>query len=524
MSPSDGLEGADALGGPLNSEGSGLQSYDVEYKDSSQGTWTALDGKTGRTDTSTTFFVGAHNSTYYFRCRARDNNDNEEAWPASPDDYDTYTTVDLEVPESSITMESTRYSPDTWNQGGDPSIKGAANDTLSGINEVRLYIFKRDPIVEYWDGSSWDSFPPFPYVVANGTTSWTYDLPKEALTDGTTYYVRSHALDNAGNLQPLYSEHAFTYDSTPPDISNTSAGDITNTSATISWDTNEPATGAIEYKKDEDASYTYKLVNSGPFTTHSITLTDLEDGPTYLFHVISTDEAGNTSVSDNSSFTTIANLSPAVLYVDPTEVDFAVELGGTLPLPSYLITIENNGESPLNWEASNIPAWLNLDETGGTLNSNEDITITVSIGNIEGLEVGTYYTSIAIEDDAADGSPKYITVNLEISEPQSPAPVPSAVSIPSGVARNHPNPFDPTKDGETKIIFNASAPQVKVILYDLRGKALWTKTATPVSGNYYEVPWDGKSDFGGYVGNGSYIYLVVANGKVLSRGQLAVWK
>jgi hypothetical protein len=90
-------------------------------------------------------------------------------------------------------------------------------------------------------------------------------------------------------------------------------------------------------------------------------------------------------------------------------------------------------------------------------------------------------------------------------------------------ARNHPNPFDPTKES-TKIIFDASASEVKLIIYDLRGRALWTKIATPASGNYYEVTWDGKSDFGEYVGNGSYIYLITAGGDVLKRGQLAVWK
>jgi hypothetical protein len=91
-----------------------------------------------------------------------------------------------------------------------------------------------------------------------------------------------------------------------------------------------------------------------------------------------------------------------------------------------------------------------------------------------------------------------------------------------GETRNHPNPFNP-KVESTKIIFNVSAGSVKVLVYDLKGRSIWTTSATSANG-YYEVTWDGKSFGDDIVSNGTYIYLIVADNKVLAKGQMMVWK
>ena len=101
-------------------------------------------------------------------------------------------------------------------------------------------------------------------------------------------------------------------------------------------------------------------------------------------------------------------------------------------------------------------------------------------------------------------------------------PVITVTPLLTGETRNHPNPFNP-KNGSTKIIFKVSANNVKVLVYDLKGRSIWTTSAASASG-YYEVTWDGKSFGGDIVSNGTYICLIVADNKILAKGQMMVWK
>jgi len=82
-------------------KGSGIASYDIQFRMAPSGDWT--DWKTGTNQTQATF-DGDDGYTYEFRSRARDAAGNVEAWP---DKADTYTTIDtlpppliIEDPES----------------------------------------------------------------------------------------------------------------------------------------------------------------------------------------------------------------------------------------------------------------------------------------------------------------------------------------------------------------------------------------------------------------------------------------
>jgi hypothetical protein len=82
-------------------KGSGIASFDIQYRIAPNGNWT--DWKNGTNQTQATF-DGQDGYTYEFRSRARDAAGNVEAWP---DKADTYTTIDtlpppliIEDPES----------------------------------------------------------------------------------------------------------------------------------------------------------------------------------------------------------------------------------------------------------------------------------------------------------------------------------------------------------------------------------------------------------------------------------------
>jgi uncharacterized repeat protein (TIGR01451 family) len=74
--------------GGSDSGGSGIKTYDVQYRDMAGGSWT--DWQMGTTQTSASFSSTAGH-TYYFRSRSRDSAQNMESWPSG--DGDTSTTL-----------------------------------------------------------------------------------------------------------------------------------------------------------------------------------------------------------------------------------------------------------------------------------------------------------------------------------------------------------------------------------------------------------------------------------------------
>jgi len=74
--------------------GSGIASYDVQYKDGTGGSWTDLLLDTALTQTT---FNGVDGHTYFFKSRARDMVGNVEDYPVSADG-DTFTFIDMNDP------------------------------------------------------------------------------------------------------------------------------------------------------------------------------------------------------------------------------------------------------------------------------------------------------------------------------------------------------------------------------------------------------------------------------------------
>jgi hypothetical protein len=77
------------------------------------------------------------------------------------------------------------------------------------------------------------------------------------------------------------------------------------TTATITWRTEEPATSVISY----GTSPTYELgtmVENTPVQEHALTLNDLIPGQRYHFEIACTFEDGSVSRSPNMTFKTVA--------------------------------------------------------------------------------------------------------------------------------------------------------------------------------------------------------------------------
>jgi beta-lactamase superfamily II metal-dependent hydrolase len=93
-------------------------------------------------------------------------------------------------------------------------------------------------------------------------------------------------------------------DTTPPVISDVQAVSIGIDSAVIQWTTDEPADTVVEYGTSS-GNYTDTVSDPNLVTDHQITLPNLSLATTYYYRVKSTDEAGNTAVSDEYTFTTL---------------------------------------------------------------------------------------------------------------------------------------------------------------------------------------------------------------------------
>src|SRR3989344_4290110 len=82
---------------------------------------------------------------------------------------------------------------------------------------------------------------------------------------------------------------------TPPEISNVEVTGVTDSSMTITWETDEDADSSVNYGLQPDLGIVRIPVPDR--TSHSITLDNLEPGRTYYFRVISADENGNQGIS-----------------------------------------------------------------------------------------------------------------------------------------------------------------------------------------------------------------------------------
>jgi outer membrane biosynthesis protein TonB len=106
-------------------------------------------------------------------------------------------------------------------------------------------------------------------------------------------------------------------DSTPPVISNINITDIGISSATVSWDTNEPATSQIDY----GITTNYELTNGNGLyvQSHKLALSYKLLNPDTEFHVRvkSVDASGNVATAADQTFTTKAgNAILAVKVID----------------------------------------------------------------------------------------------------------------------------------------------------------------------------------------------------------------
>ena len=152
--------------------------------------------------------------------------------------------------------------------------------------------------------------------IATGVTGTSY--PDTPGADGTYYYAVT-GIDSAGNEAQVSNSPSATIDTTPPAISAVTSTSITDSSATITWTTNEASSSVVKYGT---TTPTTEVSDAAMVTSHSVTITGLSAATTYYYQVKSIDAAGNTTTDNNGgtyyTFTT-SQAFPQTLFSDGFE-------------------------------------------------------------------------------------------------------------------------------------------------------------------------------------------------------------
>lgn len=108
-------------------------------------------------------------------------------------------------------------------------------------------------------------------------------------------------------------------DTSAPTISNIVVVSVSETSVTITWQTDEAATSEVSYG-ETSALELGTVSDASSSTSHAITLTGLTPGETYYFSVSSSDSSGNETTSSVSTFTTLDETDPDITDVEVVDI------------------------------------------------------------------------------------------------------------------------------------------------------------------------------------------------------------
>lgn len=108
----------------------------------------------------------------------------------------------------------------------------------------------------------------------------------------------------SGNSSSSQISARVSNDRTPPETSSLSAGEIGESSARISWLTDEPSDSQVDYGTTDN--YGREAMNRDIVTSHSVVISGLAPNTTYYYRAKSRDAKGNLATSGGHEFATLA--------------------------------------------------------------------------------------------------------------------------------------------------------------------------------------------------------------------------
>jgi hypothetical protein len=122
-----------------------------------------------------------------------------------------------------------------------------------------------------------------------------------------SYHYRVLSEDSFGNLG-VSGDNTFTVsvtavDSTPPQIMNLEVSMVTDTSAQVGWETDEPASAVFNYGLAAD-DYVWSIEDTSMTIMHQFDLMGLSPATEYHFQARSADQTGNWAIYPDTTLMT----------------------------------------------------------------------------------------------------------------------------------------------------------------------------------------------------------------------------
>jgi len=388
------------------------------------------------TDSAQNYYVDqtvASTTTYYYRIAVEDTNGDVSATTTSVSDLPNGSNADTTGPMiSSVAVANTRATTAdvTW-----------TTDELS------------NSIVGY----SLSPSTAFDTYATSSSYSTNHTVSLSGLTPNTDYLVKvfsNDVYDNTGSDDNSGAGHPFTTQGGPI-ITDVAVQSVTDSTATIVWNTDKSASSLAYYSTDSGLSGSTQVgsatlvtdVNNSLYA-HSVTLTGLSQSTTYYFKVRSLDIDDNIGEDTNQGvyyrFTTTRDEKPPTI----SAVD-------TVLITDTAVVVKWETD-----ELSTSKAQYGIGQNDYTTSTTEDTTLTSQhhYTSINGLSSNTtyYYQVISADSEGnyATSSENSFTTNQADAELTCGSGI--TYTVVSGPAQD----YDPPSISDVKVsdvgIFNAS--------------------------------------------------------------------
>lgn len=235
----------------------------------------------------------------------------------------------------------------------------------------------------------------FSTQTGNATLTTNHSVSLLGISSGVKYYYYVKSTDASSHLATdnnggNYYSFTTTQDTSGPIISAVSESVVTDTTAVISWATDEVSTSKVQYGIASGTYNAESTENTNLDISHSVKLSSLAADTTYYYHVISRDASSNTSTSTEKMFTTLEILS------EETEVqarETAAENQGKASVSGggVLVIEKTDQSSPMifNEEISQITAsnalisWVTDEDSNSFVEYGETSNYAKTFGNYD---------------------------------------------------------------------------------------------------------------------------------------------
>lgn len=214
------------------------------------------------------------------------------------------------------------------------------------------------------------------------------------VSDGDTLTVSYQDGDCEG--EPQLVEELAEIDCTGPVISNVQITAVTDNSAVITWDTEEPSNSVVTYGETTPPAMT--VTEDMLVTSHSVMITELTSCTDYMFSISSTDMAGNETMDNNGGSYFSFLTWELVVYID---ADMDTDPGWTYEGQwAWGVPQGNEGDPDSGYTGDNVVGYNlagdytnNMSDTFCTTNSfdcSDTTQVTFSYYKWLGVESSTY--------------------------------------------------------------------------------------------------------------------------------------